>query len=46
MYLYCWQREQATLQVSQNIEEIDRELAMELSPLVLQWEESSNVAPI
>jgi hypothetical protein len=32
---------QATLQVSQNIEESDRELAMELSPLVLQWEEEA-----
>ncbi|XWK87523.1 MAG: hypothetical protein U7127_25545 [Phormidium sp.] len=41
MCFYCWQREQATLQVSQNIEESDRELAMELSPLVLQWEEEA-----
>lgn len=32
---------QATLQVSQNIEESDRELAMELSPLLLQWEEAA-----
>ena len=32
---------QATLQVSQNIEDSDRELAMELSPLVLQWEEEA-----